>query len=155
MVDQKEYLTKERFEELSKELDQLKKVKRREVAESLEYAKSLGDLSENAEYHEARDMQAEIEDRIAKIENVLKSAEIVSDTHSDKVTVGSTVVLQRAGDKGEQTFTIVGSEEIDVSLGKVSIHSPLGDAIVGKKKGDTFSFSTPKGKVEYKITAIK
>src|SRR3989338_6912970 len=115
MVDQKEYLTKERFEELSKELDQLKKVKRREVAESLENAKALGDLSENAEYHEARDMQAEIEDRIAKLEQVLKFAEIISSSGSETVAVGSKITVKRESDGTLNEFTIVGSEETDTA----------------------------------------
>jgi len=86
-----EYLTKEKYEELVMELDNLKKVKRKEVAESLEYAKSLGDLSENAEYQEAREWQANIEDRIAKLESILKTAEIVSNYHGDTAGIGSTV----------------------------------------------------------------
>jgi transcription elongation factor GreA len=99
MLDQKEYLTQEKLDELTKELDYLKKTKRREVADSLEYAKSMGDLSENAEYQEARDMQAEVEERIGKLENILKHAEILQMHKGGNITIGSTVDVKKAGDK--------------------------------------------------------
>lgn len=146
-----EYLTKEKFEELTKELDQLKKVKRREIAEELEYAKSLGDLSENAEYQEAREMQAEVEERIAKLESMLKHATIVSHKKSDVVGVGSTVTIERQSDMRSFTYIIVGSEEVNVESGKISTNSPLVAAMFGKKRGDQFSFDTPKGEVRYRI----
>lgn len=155
MPDPKEYLTQEKFDELTKELETLKKVKRKEVAEDLEYAKSLGDLSENAEYHEARDLQAGIEDRISKIETMLVNAEIVQAHHTDKVGIGSTVVIQKDGDSKSMKVAIVGSEEADFSQGKVSMHSPLGEALVGKRKGETFTFTSPKGKMNYKVVDIE
>ncbi|HZS42939.1 MAG TPA: transcription elongation factor GreA [Candidatus Paceibacterota bacterium] len=154
-MDQKEYLTKEKYDELSQELDHLKKVRRKEVADNLEFAKSLGDLSENAEYHEARIMQAEIEERISKLENILKSAEIVSPHHSTIVDVGSTVIVQKEGEKAKHTYKLVGSEEADTATGKISFRSPLGQAMSGKKKGDSFSFNTPKGQVSYKVIDIE
>ena len=132
----------------------MRKVKRKEVAEDLEYAKSLGDLSENAEYQEARETQAEVEDRIMKLETMLGSAEIVAAHHTDVVGIGSTVTVQKDGDSKSHKFTVVGSEEADVKLGKLSLHSPLGEAMIGKKKGDTFTFSSPKGKMTYKIVTI-
>ncbi|MBI2096084.1 MAG: transcription elongation factor GreA [Candidatus Taylorbacteria bacterium] len=150
-----EYLTKEKFEELSQELDHLKKVRRREVAESLEYAKSLGDLAENAEYHEARGAQAALEDRIMRLEAMLKSAVIMAEKHGDVVGVGSTVTVRRAGTKENITYKLVGSEESDIAAGKLSIHSPLGDALMDKKKGETFTFLTPKGKAEYAVVEIE
>jgi transcription elongation factor GreA len=155
MSDQKEYLTKEKFEELNKELDFLRKTKRKEVAEDLEYAKSLGDLSENAEYHEARELQANIEDRIIKLENLLKNSVIMTFHHSEAVGIGSTVLIQKDGDKKSHKFEIVGSEEANVSLGKLSLHSPLGEAMIGKKKGEVFSFSSPKGKMDYRVVEIE
>ena len=150
-----DYLTKEKYDELVAELDTLKKVRRKEVAEALEYAKSLGDLSENAEYHEARDTQAAIEDRINHIESILKSAKIVSshDTHS--VTVGSSVTVVKSGTKDEKVYTIVGAEEADIASGKVSVTSPLGQAVLGKKKGEDFEFKTPSGTANYKVLKIK
>src|SRR3990167_234893 len=90
-----DYLTKEKFRELEKELENLKTVKRKEVAEALEYAKSLGDLSENQEYQEARDNQAVLEDRIKRLEQILKYASIVSSTGSNTVSVGSVVTLEK------------------------------------------------------------
>src|ERR1035437_5073135 len=106
-MNEKEYLTKEKFDEFKKELNELKNVRRKEVAESLEYSKALGDLSENAEYHEARDMQATIEDRIAKLEDLLKNAVIISDhNHAGTVGVGSTVTVEKDGKS--LCYTIVG-----------------------------------------------
>jgi transcription elongation factor GreA len=147
-----EYLTQEKFDEFTKELAELKGTRRKEVAQSLEYAKSLGDLSENAEYHEARDVQATIEDRIAKLEELLKTATIVSGNHSGTVNVGSVVTVEKDGKK--ITYNIVGSEEADVASNKISIRSPFGQAIIGKKKGDSFSYQAPNGELTYKITNI-
>lgn len=150
-----EYLTKEKYEELVKELDNLKKVKRKEVAESLEYAKSLGDLSENAEYQEAREWQANIEERISKLESILKSAEIVSNYHGENISIGSTVTIQKKGETNNKVFKIVGSEEADMTAGKLSNKSPIGAALLGKKKGETFSCVTPSGTIFYKIIDVK
>ncbi len=151
-----EYLTKEKHQALTEELEVLTKEKRKEVAEKLEYAKSLGDLSENAEYHEARDAQAAVEDRIKKIEIILKNAIIVSGKHTtDVVSVGSKIKVIKDGSKDEKEYTIVGAEESDISSGKISVRSPLGEAVVGKKKDDKFTFNTPSGSVAYKIIDIK
>lgn len=150
-MDAKEYLTQEKYDELTKELYTLIHEKRKEVAEHLEHAKSLGDLSENAEYHEARDEQAQIESRIAQLEHMLKHAEIVHHKKGDVVEAGSTVVITKDGSKDKQTFLLVGSEEADMSAGKLSYQSPLGRMLMGKKKGDTFELETPKGPVGYKI----
>lgn len=154
-MEEKEYLTKEKFQALKDELDYLKKTKRKEVAEQLEYAKSLGDLSENAEYHEARDMQGVVEDRINKLEAMLKSAVVVSTHHSDLVAIGSEVKVIKEGEKNEKTYTIVGGEESDLTSGKISVHSPFGSAVVGKKKNESFVFNAPSGPVKYKIIDIK
>lgn len=150
-----EYLTKEKYDEFVKELDFLKKVRRKEVAESLEYAKSLGDLSENAEYHEARDMQATIEDRIAHLETVLKTAKIVKSHSTDAVAVGSVVTVKKEGSSEEKVYTLVGAEESNITSGKISVSSPFGQAILGVKKGDSFTFSAPSGSVTYKVVLIK
>jgi transcription elongation factor GreA len=152
-MDNKEYLTKEKFEEFKKELEYLKNEKRKEVAKNLEYAKALGDLSENAEYHEAREAQADLEDRIIKLENIIKSAVIISSTGgTDSVNVGSKVTVEKDGKKSE--YTIVGTEEANVLDGKISIRSPFGQAILGKRKGDTFSFEAQNGLMKYKIVSI-
>ncbi len=154
MITEKEYLTKAKYAELEKELEYLRTVRRKEVAEDLEYAKQLGDLSENAEYHEARDMQAVVEDRISKLDMLLKSAVIVDAHHSEAANIGSTVELQKEGKKETIKFTVVGTEEADMSKNKLSITSPLGTAMKGKKKGESFVVQTPTGKVTYKIVGI-
>lgn len=152
---QKEHLTKDKYEEFEKELTYLKTKKRKEIAEQLEYAKSLGDLSENAEYHEARDDQAQIEDRISKLETMLQNVEIISDRHSDTVVVGSRVVVQKKGEKEKLDLRVVGSEEIDTEAGRISFNSPLGDSLMGKQKGETVTVNTPRGKVEYTVLNIE
>lgn len=155
-MGEKEYLTQEKYQTLSDELEYLKKTKRKEIAEKLEYAKSLGDLSENAEYHEAREMQGVVEDRIQKLDNILKNAIIVSSPHStDMVAIGSLVTVIKVGDKNEKIYEIVGGEESDLSNGKISVHSPFGEASIGKKKGESFTYDAPSGSITYKIISIK
>ncbi len=156
MNDQQSYLTAEKFDELKKELDHLKTVRRKEVAESLEYARSLGDLSENAEYQEARDMQAAIEERIAHLEKVIKEAKIVAhDKKGDVIVLGSTLTIQKDKDKDSHTYTIVGAEEANIHEKKLSYLSPLGESLMGKIKGDEFSFETPGGKQKYKVLKVE
>ncbi len=154
MADAPVYLSKEKYDELKKELESLKTVRRKEVAEHLEYAKSLGDLSENAEYHEAREEQANIEDRIGRIETMLQSATIMELHHSEAVDIGSTVTLLKGEEKQAITYKIVGSEEADLSAGKLSINSPLGQAMLGKRKGESLVVKTPGGEVKYHIEGI-
>lgn len=154
-MQETQYLTKEKFAELKAELEQLRNVRRKEVAESLEYAKKLGDLSENAEYHEAREEQAKVEDRIGHLEMVLKTANILNEKHGSTVSIGSTVLVQKEGEKDNRKFMIVGSEEVDTTNGKLSNHSPIGAALMGKAKGDTIVVTTPKGKVTYKIIDVQ
>lgn len=155
MHNEQEYLTKEKFKELEKELAHLKTTKRKEVAEALEYAKSLGDFSENQEYQEARDNQAILEDRIGRLEVILKSAKIVSTQSTNLVSVGSIMTVEKEGDKSRRVYNMVGSEEADATKGKISVRSPLGMAAMGKSKGETFSFETPSGMMSYKIIDIK
>ncbi len=156
MNDQQSYLTAEKFDELKKELDHLKTVRRKEVAESLEYARSLGDLSENAEYQEARDMQGAIEERIGHLEKVIKEAKIVAhDKKGEVIVLGSTVVIQKDKDKDSHTYTIVGAEEANIHEKKLSYLSPLGESLMGKIKGDEFSFETPAGKQKYKVLKVE
>lgn len=155
MTTDKEYLSPEKFEELKNELHHLKTVRRKEIAESLEYARSLGDLSENAEYQEARELQAAIEERIGKLENVLANADIVSHKKSDTVSLGSKVIIQKVGEKDKHNYEIVGSEEADMIKRKISYMSPLGEAMMNKKKGDEFAFETPNGKQKYKVIDVE
>ena len=149
-----EYLTKEKKEELENELKTLTTVRRKEIAEALEYAKSLGDLSENAEYHQAREDQGAAEERIAHLEQILKNAVVMDKHHSGTVEVGTTVIVVKKGGKEERTFTLVGSEEADSLNGRISNESPLGSALLGKKPGETITAETPKGSVEYTIKKI-
>ena len=154
-MPKEELISQEKFEELTKELEELRTTRRREVAEQLEYARSLGDLSENAEYQEAREMQAAVEERIQKLEAILKNAKIVRAGKSDVVGMGSTVSVQKVGADEKHSYQIVGAEEADILSGKVSYHSPLGSALLGKKKGEEFSFHTPKGTQKYKILKVE
>lgn len=154
-MQNKQYLTQQKYDELQEELHTLIHTKRKEVAEQLEYAKSNGDLSENAEYHEARDNQAKIEARISQIEELLKHAEIMHHKKSDVAEAGSKVVIQKTGEREKKELILVGSEEADMLAGKLSYNSPLGSAIMGKKKGDSISVDTPKGVVEYKIISVE
>lgn len=148
-------LTQEKFDELKAELDQLVTVARKEIAESLEYARSLGDLSENAEYHAARELQAATEERIRRVEGVIKSAVIMTEKKKGIVGFGSRVTIKKKGDKAEHTYTIVGSEEADMREKKISHLSPMGEALMNKKKGEAFTFSTPNGRQEYTIVDIE
>lgn len=155
MTDTKHYITKAKQEELESELADLKGVKRKKVLEDLEYAKSLGDLSENAEYHQAREEQGKLEDRINKVEAILKDSVVVEKHHSTNVEVGSTITVKKEGEKEKRVFTIVGSEEADTPSGKISNTSPLGLALMGKKKGDTAVFTSPKGPISYTIVSVE
>ena len=149
-----DYITKEKRRELELELEDLKGPKRKEILASLEYAKSLGDLSENAEYHQTREDQGKLEERILKIEQILQSSETFSRHKGDIVDVGSKVVVQKKGSTENKTYTIVGSEEADMVAGKISNRSPFGEALFGKKRDDNVSFKTPNGVVNYKIISV-
>jgi len=154
MSNDVQYLTVEKRDELQKELEHLKAEKRKEIAEHLEYAKKLGDLSENAEYHQAREEQAVVESRIAKLENLLKNSVMIGASGSDTITIGSTFRLQKDGDNKSFIYNLVGSEEADMSLGKISNLSPLGIALLGHQNGEKISVNAPKGKLTYKIEDI-
>lgn len=150
------YLTQAKFEELKKELEQARTVRRLEVAKELEYAKGLGDLSENAEYQQAREMQMNLEERISQLEVIIKDAAIVNEKSGSKdaVSIGSKVTVSKKGQSEQMTYVVVGSEEADVSTGRLSISSPLAEAMLGKKKGESFKVATPKGATEYVVVAI-
>ena len=150
-----QYLSKEKYDELSSELETLKSVERKEVSHELEYAKSLGDLKENAEYHQALERQGKIEGRIAALEAILKNAQIIKSRHTTSVEAGSVVVIQKVGFHDKQRFEIVGSAEADISKGKLSLNSPIGKAMRGKKKDDIFEVEIGKGKTKYKILKLE
>ena len=148
------YITKEKKKALEIELEELRGPKRKEIILALEYAKSLGDLSENAEYHQTREDQGQLEARIGQIEQILQSAEIVSGGGGDTVEIGSKIVVQKVGSSEERNFQIVGREESDMAEGKISNDSPFGEALLGKKKDDEVSFKAPNGIVNYKIIKV-
>ena len=149
-------LTQEGFDKLEAELEELKIVGRKDVAEKLKVAISYGDLSENAEYDEAKKEQAELEEKILKIENMIRKATIIDEESIDlsKVTAGSIVKLYDYDFEEEVTYTIVGSTEADPFAGKISNESPIGKSILGKSEGDEVEVQVPDGVVKYKILSI-
>lgn len=149
-----DYITEEKKKALEKELKELKGPKRKEILENLEYAKSLGDLSENAEYHQTREDQGKLEEYIKRIEKILETSEVVSGGGGEEIEIGSRVVVLKEGEKKEKTYQIVGSEEADMTQNKISNKSPFGKALFGKKKGNNISFRTPAGEVNYKIIDV-
>ncbi|HEX2792658.1 MAG TPA: transcription elongation factor GreA [Candidatus Paceibacterota bacterium] len=155
MLEQETVVSQEKFDEFLKELENLKTVRRSEIAKNLEYARSLGDLSENAEYQEARELQAATEERIRKLEELVKRAKIVTDgKKKDIVGFSSTVTIKKDSSAETHEYTIVGSEEADMRAHKLSHVSPLGAALMGKKKGDIFTFETPNGKQTYSVEKV-
>jgi len=149
------YLTREGYEKLKKELKYLREVKRLEIAEHIRIAKEDGDLSENAGYDAAKYEQSIVEGRILTIEAILNTAQIIdNDGGNDTVTVGNRVTVQEQGYEPE-TFHIVGSPEADPSKGRISNESPLGQALLGKAVDDTVEFSTPGGVASFTILAIE
>ena len=153
-MEEKKYISKEKKAELEQELQDLRAVKRKEVLDALEYAKSLGDLSENAEYHQAREDQGKLEERIQKIEEILKESIVAKKPSGENIGMGSVVTVCKKGEKATRVYTIVGGEEVDTANGKISHNSPLGLALIGHKKGDETSFETPGGKNSYVIVDV-
>lgn len=148
-------ITESRRGELEIELNERKTVTRPEILERLQFAKSLGDLKENAEYHNARDEQGKNEDRIKEIEHILKYAEIIEKSNSGEIGLASTAVIQKVGDDTQRTFTIVGPAEADMVQGKLSSESPIGRALLGKRAGDTADVVTPNGATHYTIITVE
>lgn len=151
------YLTQEGLEKLQNELSHLKEVTRVEIAEKLKEAISFGDLSENAEYEEARNEQAQVEKRIIDLEEQLKNVEIIDEeTDHDKVTMGSFVTIKNLESNEEVEYKIVGSTEANIlaETPMISNESPVGKAILGKKSGEKVKVSAPSGKFDYQITKI-
>lgn len=153
------FVTKEGLKALKEELENLKNVERKAVAEQLKEAISYGDLSENAEYEEAKNKQAFIEGRILELEEKVKNAHIISDSDAKKksqtVEIGSKVTVQNITDKEEpETYSIVGSMEADPLNHKISNESPIGRAILGRSKGDVVEVKAPAGVFKYEIVKI-
>ena len=157
--DDQTLITKEGLKKLKDELNELKTTRRQEVAQRLKEAISYGDLSENSEYEEAKNEQAFVEGRILELEAKIKNAKIItekkSDTRSKEIDIGSTVTLQNKTDNDEpERYTIVGSTEADPLDHKISNESPIGKALLGKRKGDSVSVQSPSGIVEYDILQV-
>jgi transcription elongation factor GreA len=156
-VNEKELvLTREGLQKLEEELDDLKTVHRREVNERIRQAKEFGDISENAEYEDAKQEQAFVEGRILKVEGMIRNARIIDASlySSDEVHLGATVKVKETKAGQSHEFTIVGSTEADPTNRRLSNESPLGAALMGKKKGDVVQVTTPRGVASYKVEAI-
>lgn len=156
MAEQKKLLTYAGLKALEDELENLKVVKRKEVAAKIREAREQGDLSENAEYDAAKDEQRDIETRIEEIEKILKNAEVVveDEVELDKISVGCTVVLYDKEFDEEVEYKIVGSTEANSLAGKISNESPLGKALLGKKAGETIVVETQSGLLEFDVLKI-
>lgn len=149
-----QYVSEEGLEKLKAELQELKTTKRKEIAARLEHAKTLGDLSENAEYQEAKEEQSLVESQIAELEEILRSAVVITKAHrTDQVSVGATVKVRSPN--GEEAYTIVGSEEANPAAGKISNESPLGKSFLNHRVGDRVEVKTPGGATNYEIVEIQ
>lgn len=150
------YLTQQGYDDLKKELDLLINVRRPENIQAIKEARSLGDLSENAEYDAARNEQAQIEGRIKTVEKMLENVVIIEEAKKDEVSLGSTVAIKYLDDPDEMDeYKIVGSQEADPFESKISNESPIAKALMSHKVGDVVSVDSPNGTYEIEITAIK
>lgn len=147
-----QYLTQEGLNELKDRLNNLKTVKRREVAEAIQTAKEQGDLSENAEYSSAKDEQRRLEIEISQLETTIKNAKLIEDSTTDEVSIGNTVKLDCDGT--EKVYRIVGASEANPLEGKISNESPMGQALLYQKKGAKVQIPTPRGDKECKVVEI-
>lgn len=156
MSEKKVVLTYEGLKRMEEELEDLKTVRRKEVAEKIKEARGQGDLSENAEYDAAKEEQAEIEARIVVLEKMLRNAEVIDDEEvsSDIISIGSKVKIYDLEFEEEEEYSIVGSAEADPMTGKISNESPVGRALLGHKLGDLVTAETPGGEAEFRILEI-
>lgn len=153
-IDDKVYLSKEKYDDITRELQELKTEGRRDIAERLKAAKDLGDLSENSDYQEARDEQGRLEARIIQLEEALRRSEIIHRSgNSTTVRVGTKVRVKK--DRKTEEYNIVGSNEADPSRGFISNESPIGKALIGKRAGDDTTIMTPKGEVKLHVVSIE
>lgn len=157
MAEKEVFLTREGYDNLKNELEELKTVTRKEVSERIKVALGYGDLSENAEYDQAKNEQALVEDRILQIENTLRMAKIVEEHEvtTDKVNILTDVTVLEEGEDEPEVFSIVGSAESDPINNKISNESPLGAALLGRRRKDVVEVEAPDGVIRYKIISIK
>lgn len=151
----KKFISADGLEKVKKELEEIKKIKRPELIKRIQEAKELGDLSENADYHSAKEDQSFMEGKVLELEDLIKNSVIIDNSQKNNkiVSVGSVVKLKNIN--GEKEYTIMGSNEADPINGKISNESPLGKTMINKKVGDEFLITTPNGEVKYKILEIK
>lgn len=156
MPEKEVFLTADGLLKLENELDELKSVKRREIADRIKQALAFGDISENSEYDQAKNEQAQLEERIAKVENILSNARLIDedDIKTDIVGIGSKVLIYDKAYDEEMELVIVGSAEADPSQGRISNESPVGSALLGNKVGAIVNVSVPDGMAEYEIKKI-
>ena len=156
MADKKEvFLTAKGFTDIESELDELKRVKRPEIIKAIKEARALGDLSENAEYHAAKERQGIVESRIHELEYLIEHATIIKEGTSKEVRIGSTVEIKYLEDDEIDEYKIVGSTEADPFENKISNESPIAKALLGKKKGSKVTVESPNGEYEIELVEIK
>ncbi|RUS47145.1 transcription elongation factor GreA [Cohnella sp. AR92] len=155
MSNEEVILTPEGKEKLEQELEELKTVKRKELAARIKTAISYGDLKENSEYHSAKEDQAFMETRILTIEGMLRKARIVQTVNDNRIQVGTTVVLHDVEMNEKVEYKIVGTAEADAMENKISYESPMGVALIGKSAGDKVVVNAPVGEIEFKVLEIK
>lgn len=156
MADKDIFFTPEGLAKIEAEIEELKTVRRKEVADRIKVALGYGDLSENSEYDEAKNEQAQVEERIAKLEYMVRNARVIDEheLNTEVVNVGSIVRVKDVNDNEEEEFTIVGSAEADPLNGKISNESPVGGKLIGRKVGETVEIEIPDGMIKYEILSI-
>ena len=156
MAEKQVFLTAEGLVKIEEELNELKSVKRKEIAERIKVALNFGDISENSEYDQAKNEQAQLEERIAKLEMILRNAKLIDDEDitTDVVSIGSKVTVKDLEYDEEMEYTIVGSAEADPYEGRISNESPLGSALLGYKIGEIVEVNVPDGVIKYEIVNI-
>lgn len=157
MTEKQVMLTADGLKKMENELEHLKSVRRREVAERIKQAIEFGDISENSEYEDAKNEQAFIEGKILTLEKMLRNAKLIDEgeLRDDLVTIGSTVILKDLEDGSEEEYTIVGSAEANPKERKISNESPVGEAILNQKVGSTVEVNVPAGILKYQIIELK
>lgn len=156
MVEKDIFFTPEGLQKIENEIEHLKTVRRKEVADRIKVALGYGDLSENSEYDEAKNEQAQVEERIAKLEHMVRNAKVIDEheLNTEVVNVGSIVKVKDLSDGEEEEFTIVGSAEADPLNGKISNESPVGGKLIGKKVGESVEIEVPDGLIKYEVISI-
>lgn len=156
MAEEVTYLTPDGKVEMEQELRRLQKVERPDLAQKLKEAVAMGDLKENADYHDTREKMSLLDGKIQRLENILRNHVLVdTDGPSDMVRIGSTVTIREIGEDEDETYTIVGAAEANPSEGRISLKSPIGAALIDRKKGDKVQVKTPNGTLSFKIRKIQ